>query len=126
MSANTQTASKPLDTLILLLAVAVVIAAIVGFYYFSEESVLLRAGGIVAGITLSGFLIALTQKGKTAFSYIKGSRTEVRKVVWPSRQETIQTTLIVMVFVLILALFLWGLDAVLTQAVQYLTGRGDA
>lgn len=126
MSANAQAAAKPLDTVILLLAIAAVVASIVGFYHFSEESVLLRAGGVVLGVALAGFLISLTAKGKVALGYIRGSRTEVRKVVWPSRQETLQTTLIVVVFVLVLALFLWGLDAVLTQVVQYLTGRGDA
>jgi preprotein translocase subunit SecE len=59
----------------------------------------------------------------TAWSYIQGSRTELRRMVWPTRRETVQTTLMVVVVVLILAIFIWALDIVLAWAVQLLTGR---
>ena len=69
-------------------------------------------------------LIALqTAIGKNAWAYIQGSRTELRRMVWPTRRETVQTTLMVVVVVLILAIFIWALDIVLAWAVQLLTGR---
>lgn len=123
-NANTTPASSGADTAILLLSVAVLIGSIFAYYYFVDLSVVLRALMVVAGVLGSTFLVAQTQKGKRAIEYIKGSRTEVRRVVWPTRQEAVQTTLIVVVFVFIFGLMLWGLDAVLARVVQAALGRG--
>ncbi|HEY1181887.1 MAG TPA: preprotein translocase subunit SecE, partial [Rhodocyclaceae bacterium] len=65
-----------------------------------------------------------TVLGRTLWGYISGSRTELRKVVWPSRQESLQATLMIAVVVLIMALLLWGLDSLLLWGVEILTGRG--
>jgi preprotein translocase subunit SecE len=123
-NANTTPASSGADTAILLLSVAVLIGSIFAYYYFIDLSVVIRALMIVAGVIGSVFLVGQSQKGKRAFEYIRGSRTEVRRVVWPTRQEAVQTTIIVVVFVFIFGLMLWGLDAVLARVVQAALGRG--
>ena len=90
---------------------ALIAISIVGNSYYSDQSLLYR----VLAIVLLGFIAILlsisTEKGSAAWSLIKDSRTEIRKVVWPTRQETVQTTFIVVVFVLLVALVLWALDS---------------
>ena len=93
---------------IVLLAVAVV-----GNSYFANESLLYRVLGIVALAVVAGLVALQTAKGAAFWALVKGSRTEIRKVVWPTRQETVQTTMIVVAFVVLVALLLWGLDSFL-------------
>lgn len=123
-NANTTPAASGADTAILLLSVAVLIGSIFAYYYFIDLSIVLRALMVIGGVVGSAFLVSRTAKGKRAVEYIRGSRTEVRRVVWPTRQEAVQTTLIVVVFVFIFGLMLWGLDAVLARVVQAALGRG--
>ncbi|REL30989.1 preprotein translocase subunit SecE [Thalassotalea euphylliae] len=96
--------------------------AVVGNFYFAEQSVLLRAVGVVAAIIVAGLVAMQTEKGRTFVAFAKESRTEVRKVVWPTRQEAVQTTGIVLVATLIMSLLLWGLDSVLFWVVGFITG----
>jgi len=101
------------DGLKWLVVTALVAVAVVGNSYFSNESLLYRVLAIVALAAAAGFVALQTAKGASFWSLVKGSRTEIRKVVWPTRQETVQTTMIVVVFVLVTALILWGLDSFL-------------
>ncbi|WP_337166314.1 preprotein translocase subunit SecE, partial [Vibrio fluvialis] len=73
-----------------------------------EMSVVVRAAGVVVLIAAALGVAATTTKGKAAISFAKESRMEVRKVVWPTRQETMQTTLIVLAVSIVMALVLWG------------------
>ncbi|HEC74624.1 MAG TPA: preprotein translocase subunit SecE [Methylophaga aminisulfidivorans] len=109
------------DNIKLIIAVVLMAAAIALFYTYSEYSTLLRVLGLlfVAGISL--FLASKTTVGSTVMSYIRDTNVEVRKVVWPSRQETVQTTLVVILMVMIVALMLWGIDSLLGWAVRALT-----
>lgn len=75
-------------------------------------------------VLVAGVVAAQTAKGKAFIAFAKDARTEVRKVVWPTRQETMQTTLIVIVVTVIMGLLLWGLDAILLRLVSFLTGLG--
>ncbi len=94
--------------------VAVLLAvAIVGNSYYSDQSLLYRVLGILGISAVAGLIALQTAKGAAFWALVKGSRTEIRKVVWPTRQETVQTTMIVVVFVLAVALLLWGLDSIL-------------
>jgi preprotein translocase subunit SecE len=102
--------------------IALLAVGIIGNSYFSAESLLYRVLGIVA-IAIVAALIALqTAKGMAFWALVKSSRTEIRKVVWPTRQETVQTTLIVVVFVILVALMLWGLDSLLGWLVSLVIG----
>jgi preprotein translocase subunit SecE len=96
--------------------------AVVGNYIFAEQSVLVRAIAVVAAIVIAGLVAMQTVKGRNAVDFAKESRTEVRKVVWPTRQEAVQTTGIVLVATLIMSLLLWGLDSVLFWVVGLITG----
>ncbi|PCI72437.1 MAG: preprotein translocase subunit SecE [Gammaproteobacteria bacterium] len=97
-------------------------AAIIGNYYYGQESVLLRAIGVVVAVGVAGLIAMQTYKGRNAVAFAKESRTEIRKVVWPTRQEAIQTTGIVLVVTLLMSLLLWGLDSMLFWLVGLVTG----
>jgi preprotein translocase subunit SecE len=104
-------------------AVAILVAvAVVGNSYFADQSLLYRVLGIVALGAVAAMIALQTAKGDAFWTLVKGSRTEIRKVVWPTRQETVQTTLIVLAFVVVVALFLWGLDSLLGWLVSLVIG----
>jgi preprotein translocase subunit SecE len=124
MSANTQVEATGFDTVKLLLAVAIVVGAILGFYYLDAYSQLLRVLGLLALVGLAAFIVYQTALGRTVWGFVNASKVEVRKVVWPSRQETVQTTLIVFVMVLVMGVVLWLFDMALAAILKALTGTG--
>jgi len=114
--------SNKLDSFKLLLAIAVLIFGIVGFYYYEAESQLYRVLGVVFAAMVAVAISSTTRIGQGLIGFARESRMEVRKVVWPTRQETIQTTFMVIVAVIIIGIFLWLIDMLLAQAIQMLTG----
>lgn len=125
MATNAESKTSMIDTIKLLLALVLLIASIVGYYLFSDLGTLYRVLGLlaVAGV---GVAIALTtEKGKGLLTFMGAARTEVRKVVWPSRQETMQTTLMVFIIVVILSIFLWFVDMFLGWGVKVLLATGS-
>jgi len=124
MSSNVETVNVKLDTLKLAIAVLVAISIIAGFYVFSEHSFLLRLGGLVIGIAVSIGIALQTEKGRSLWIFFQDSQIEVRKVVWPTRQETLQTTMIVILVVIIVSIILWLLDMFLGWSVRSLMGQG--
>jgi preprotein translocase subunit SecE len=110
---KTEQSTSAIDTFKLMTAVLVLLAGVVGFYYFEEESQLLRVLGMLA-VAVVAFLIAATSDvGKRSLGFVKDARVEVRKVVWPTRQETIQTTIAVLFMVVLVAIMLWLFDMLL-------------
>lgn len=125
MSNSKQASGGSLDTLWMLAALAVVGGGIAAFYMLQPQyNVAIRAGIVVAAMAAAAFLFYQTANGRIAWGYLVGARIEMRKTTFPTRQESIQTTLLIALVVLIVALFLWGLDSFLLWAVQLLTGRG--
>jgi len=122
MSTNVETPSSGMDAVKWLVAIALLAGAVFGNYMYADQSVLLRAIGVVVAVAAGLGIAAVTEKGRTFLAFAKEARIEVRKVVWPTRQETTHTTLIVMVATVIMALILWGLDGILFRAVGFLTG----
>ncbi|GAB5480170.1 MAG: preprotein translocase subunit SecE [Marinobacter nauticus] len=110
---SAETTDSRFDTAKWLLVFVLVAAAVVGNSYFADQSLLYRVLGIVALSIVAGLVALQTARGAAFWTLVKGSRTEIRKVVWPTRQETVQTTMIVVVFVILVALLLWGLDSFL-------------
>ncbi len=107
-----------------LLAVAVVGNALLGGsqeYVVYNLSVVIRAIAVIVLIAAALGMAALTKKGKNAIDFARESRMEVRKVVWPTRQETIQTTLIVLAVCIVMALALWGVDGIMVRLVSLIT-----
>ena len=120
MVSKTEQSTSAIDTFKLMTAVAVLIAGVVGFYYFEEESQLLRVLGMLA-IAVVAFLIAATSDvGRRSLGFVKDARVEVRKVVWPTRQETLQTTIAVLFMVILVAIMLWLFDMFLGWSVSKL------
>ncbi len=119
-----QKASNPLDTAKLLLAVAVLVGSIVGYYIYEEMHAVVRVLGVLAGVAISAFILYQTEIGRGWFHYLTHAKKEVRQVVWPTRQETTQMTLIVFVVVIIMGIFFWLVDMFFLWAVQLLTGQG--
>lgn len=123
MSTNTENQRGSMDGLKWGLVVILLAASVVGNYYYSKEvSVLFRVIGVVIAVGLAFGVAMLTTKGKAAWIFAKEARTEVRKVVWPTRQEAMQTTLMVIAVSAVVALVLWGLDGLLVRAVSFITG----
>ena len=95
----------------------IVLVALVGYYQWPEASVLLRTLAILAALGIAGGISLTTEQGREFVSFATGARTEVRKVIWPTRRETIQGTLVVIVMVLIVGLYIWILDTLSLWAV---------
>ncbi|WP_127960235.1 preprotein translocase subunit SecE [Serratia microhaemolytica] len=123
MSANTeaQGSGRGLEVAKWLIVVALLVVAIVGNYYYRDFSLPLRALAVVVLIALAGAVALMTAKGKATVAFAREARTEVRKVIWPTRQETLQTTLIVAAVTAVMSLILWGLDSVLVRLVSFIT-----
>lgn len=121
-SKKEQQSTSVVDTLKLLLSIILIIAGIGAFYYFPEQSQLYRVLGLLVIVGIAVGLTLTTAKGKSLANFMMDSRTEVRKMVWPTRVETMQTTLMVVIIVLILAIFLWLVDMLLGWGVKSLLG----
>jgi preprotein translocase subunit SecE len=113
------------NTAKLVIAILLVIAGVAGFYLLANQSVWLRWAAVVAGLVLGAVVIAFSQYGTDLKQFIAAARVELRKIVWPNRQETGMTTLVVLGFVVVAGLFFWGLDLVLAWATQALTRQGS-
>ncbi|KAA1163406.1 preprotein translocase subunit SecE [Pseudoalteromonas fuliginea] len=122
MSTNVEIPSSAMESVKWLVAIALLAGAVVGNHMYADQSVLLRAIGVVVAIAAGLAIASQTFKGRNFLAFAKEARIEVRKVIWPTRQETTHTTLIVMVATVIMALILWGLDGILFRAVGFLTG----
>lgn len=109
------------DNIKLIVAVMIMVTAIALFYTYSEYSTLLRVLGLLVATGLSLFIASRTLIGSTSLKYIGDTQVEIRKVVWPTRQETVQTTLVVILMSIIMALLLWAFDSLLGWAVRALT-----
>jgi preprotein translocase subunit SecE len=105
-------------------AVLLVIAGIVAFYVLQTQADWVRWGAVVAGVVLAIAVFASSARGRAVWQFMLDSRQELRKVSWPTRQETTQMTLVVFVFVIVVGFFFWGLDLFLAWATRFLTGQG--
>ncbi|MBU3721080.1 MAG: preprotein translocase subunit SecE [Burkholderiaceae bacterium] len=105
--------SGAVDKAMLAAAVLALLAGIVGFHSLADASVWLRAGALVSGIVVAVVVALLSHSGRRFVGFSQHAIDETRKVVWPTRKETIQTTLIVFAFVLVMAIFLWVADKLL-------------
>ena len=120
---NTEDQSGSMDLAKWILVIVLLAGAVVGNYVYGEEiSLLIRVIGVLAAIGIAAAIATQTEKGRTALSFAKESRLEIRKVVWPTRKEATNTTLIVLAATAFMALVLWGLDGILVRVVGFITG----
>ncbi len=119
---SSEASGSRFDSVKWLLVIVLVAVGVYGNSYFGAESLLYRVLALLALAVVAGFIALQTAQGAAFWDLTKGSRTEIRKVVWPTRQEAVQTTLIVVAFVVVVALILWGLDSLLGWLVSLVIG----
>jgi preprotein translocase subunit SecE len=111
------------DTALITLSVVVLFVGIGAFYWFEDQALPLRIAMVVAGLGVAAGFAWLSWYGREFWQFALASRIELRKVVWPSRDETVKTTYVVFIFAIVMGLFFWGLDWVLTWLTRLLTGQ---
>jgi preprotein translocase subunit SecE len=115
-------AATTADNAKLTVAILCVVGGIAGYYLL--DNLWLRWGSVVAGLALGGVVVALSGYGRRLWAFSESARVELRKVVWPTRDETFKTTIAVFVFVTIAGVFFWLLDLVLAWATRFWTSPG--
>jgi len=122
MSAKAEVRAATLDTLKLSVSVVLLLVGVGGFYYYADQSHLYRVLGLLAFTAVAIAISSTTAKGRAIWAFMQDARVEVRKMVWPSRAETVQTTLVVFVVVVVVGIFLWLLDMLLSWLVRFVIG----
>ena len=120
----TNTGVGIVDALKLLLAAAALVGGMVAYYAFADQPQVLRVLMVLGGLILGLVLLYTSQPGRDLWNYVQSSRVELRTMVWPTRQETWRTTLVVFVFVLALGVFFWLVDMGLAWGARQVTGQG--
>jgi preprotein translocase subunit SecE len=111
------------DTALMTLAILVLFVGIGAFYWYEDQALPIRIAMVVAGLGVGAVLTWFSWYGREFWQFAQASRIELRKVVWPSRDETIKTTYVVFIFAIVMGLFFWGLDWVLTWLTRFFTGQ---
>jgi preprotein translocase subunit SecE len=106
------------DKIKLGIAALLIAAAVWGFYYLGASPMIARLGVILAGVLVATAVAWTSEPGKRFYAYSQEAIAETKKVVWPSRKETVQTTGVVVAFVIVMAIFLWIVDAILAWVVE--------
>jgi preprotein translocase subunit SecE len=105
-------------------AILIVVAGVAGYYVLANQPAWLRWLAVAASLVLAGLVVAFSRYGTEFRRFVELARIELRKIVWPTRQETGQTTLVVFVFVIVAGVFFWLLDLALAWVTKTLTGQG--
>ena len=115
--------SSAKDMSLLVVAMLAVLGGIVAFYWFDEQALLLRVAMVLGGIVVGAGLMWLSSYGHDFLEFAKAARVELRKVVWPTRQDTFRTTLVVFGFAFAMGLFFFFLDMLLTWMTRFVGGQ---
>ena len=124
MNTQVEASASVFDVVKQVFSVIFVVAGVAAFYYFSEISLLYRVLGLLLVVLVVAGVVLTTDMGRNIWSFVLESKLEVRKVVWPAREEAFRTTLLVFAMVFIVGLILWLLDMFLFWGVRFLTGQG--
>jgi preprotein translocase subunit SecE len=111
------------DTVLMSLSIVVLFAGIVGFYWFDEQGLSIRIAMVIVGLAAGAGLMWFTWYGREFWQFVLAARIELRKVVWPERDETVKTTYVVFGFAIVMGLFFWLLDMGLTFLTRLLGGQ---
>ncbi len=114
-----------MDKIRLGFALLLMAAGIAGFYYLRDSAMVLRVVSVLTGFLLAATVAWFTVQGKQFYAFSREASEETKKVVWPNRKETVQMTGLVFAFVVVMAIFLWMVDAGLLLSVKYVMGRGE-
>ena len=114
------------DTALMALSILVLLAGIVAFYWYDEDALALRLAMVAGGLVVAGGLLWISWYGREFRQFAQAARVELRKVVWPSREDTVRTTMMVILFAIAMGVFFWILDMILTWLIRWLTGQPPA
>ena len=120
---HTPAGASAKDTALMTLSIVVLLAGLVAFYWYDELALPFRIAMVAAGLAAAAGLMWFTGYGREFSQFAVASRVELRKVVWPEREETIKTTYVVFIFAIVMGLFFWGLDWILTLLTRFLSGQ---
>jgi preprotein translocase subunit SecE len=124
METKVETEPTMVDTAKIAAAVAIALVGFVAYYYFDNAPAPLRALGVLVAVGIAVLVGLQSAQGQSLWRFVQAARVELRRVVWPTREETIQTTIAVLVFALIMGVFFWLLDLGLLYATSKITGQG--
>ena len=124
MNGKLETQVSRFDSIKLGGAALIIVAALGSFYYYGEQPLFLRVLGLLVAAGLALLVALQTEAGRNFANFVLQARDEVRKVVWPTRKETVQTTMVIIATVLVVAVLLWLMDMVLLWGARLLTGHG--
>lgn len=113
------------DKIKLLLAFLLIVAGVVGYYALGDSAAVVRVLVVMLGVAAAVGMFWMTASGKQFFGFAKDSVAESKRVVWPTRRETVQTTGVVILFAVVMSLFLWAVDASLMGLVNLMMGRSN-
>lgn len=122
MADSAEQTNTSLDTAKLGIAALILAAGFYGFYHFADQPQLYRVLGVLLFVIIAAGIALTTTKGRNLTSFMQAARVETRKMVWPTRTETLQTTAVVLVMVLLVGVFLWLLDMLLAWIMQMIIG----
>jgi preprotein translocase subunit SecE len=122
VSTSTESGQSVTDWFKWVIVAVIVVGGVFGNWYYQDQSLLYRVLVLLALAAVAVLITFQTNQGRALWTLIKESRVEIRRVVWPNRQETTQTTFIVVLLVLVFSLILWGLDSLLSWIVSIVIG----
>jgi preprotein translocase subunit SecE len=114
------------DNTLMILAIVALLAGVVAFYWYEEDALTLRVAMVVVGVVVAVALAWVSWYGREFWQFAQAARVELRKVVWPEREDTVRTTILVFVFATLMGTFFWVLDLILTWLIRLLTGQPPA
>jgi preprotein translocase subunit SecE len=120
---QTPSGASAKDTALMMTSVVLLIAGIVAFYWFDEQMLVIRVGMVIVGLAAGAGLMWFSWYGREFWQFAQAARVELRKVVWPERDETVKTTYVVFGFAIVMGLFFWLLDMGLTFLTRLLGGQ---
>ena len=114
------------DNALMTLSIVALLAGVVAFYWYEEDPLALRLAMVGSGVVVAVGLAWVSWYGREFWQFAQAARVELRKVVWPEREDTVRTTVLVIVFASLMGLFFWVLDLILTWLIRLLTGQPPA
>jgi preprotein translocase subunit SecE len=114
------------DNALMILSIVALLAGVVAFYWYEEDPLALRLAMVGSGLVVAVGLAWVSWYGREFWQFAQAARVELRKVVWPEREDTVRTTVLVIIFASLMGLFFWVLDLILTWLIRLLTGQPPA
>src|SRR5690606_1929044 len=124
MDSKADTRPTAIDTVKLVLAAAILVAGLAGYYYYAQLPTVVRVVIVLVSLAAAALVALQSAQGQALSRFIQASRVELRKVVWPTREETIQTTIVVLIFTGVMGVFFWLLDLFLLHFPRWIMGQG--